>query len=128
VIPESGTRSCQSQRTGWDEVWARLSGERGEGPVRKSAEVLCSGKSASGGRLFGDGCDPLGDRLACEAVCSGNGAREELLVGDGCGGLGDRLACEAVCSGNGAREELLVSDGCGGLELTTCLVGVDGGV
>jgi hypothetical protein len=128
VIPESGRRFCQSQRTGWDEAWARLSGERGEGAVKRSAEVLCSGKEARGGRLFGDGEGDLGYTLTCEAVCSGNPARDSLLVGDGCDGLGYMLACEAVCLCDPARVSRFFGDGSDGLGHTLCLVGTDSGV
>jgi hypothetical protein len=67
-------------------------------------------------------------KRSAEVLCSGKSAREELWVGDGCDGLGDTLGCSAVCLGKSAREELWVGDGCDGLGYMLCLVGVDGGM
>ena len=74
---------------GWDGAWARLGWE---GPVKRSAEVVCSGKEASGGWLCGDPLGPVGLTNAFEAVCSGKRAFISLLAGDPLGPVGHTLS------------------------------------
>ena len=60
--------------------------------MTRSAEVLCSGNPACGGRLCGDPLGPAGLTNAFEAVCSGKPTRDARFFGDGKDPLGHTLS------------------------------------